>query len=218
MLTALRKNRWLLLTLLLLEAIGGVLVYLYSKDHIHLHITNSHNDVLDAFFPYATWLGDGNLALVFVIATLLFFDWRLSLNVFFTYLIAGGITQFLKRMVFDHMKRPFPELGTHDLFYHVPGIEHNAEHSFPSGHATGAFALFFTLALYSRTTWMKWLFFGCAVIGAYSRVYINQHFLQDILVGAIIGTVISFFMFGLVEGYKTRTEFKPLVPWKRFFR
>jgi membrane-associated phospholipid phosphatase len=215
---AIRQNRFALLLILLFEVVGLVLVALYSRNYIHLNLTNHHHSLLDAVFPYLTWLGDGNAALVFVIATLLFFDWRLALNVVVTYLVAGGITQLLKREVFDDHFRPFPELGHHALFYEVPGTEPLFEHSFPSGHATGAFALFVLLMLYAPRPRLKYLLLSLAFVGAWSRVYINQHFLQDILAGAAIGTVVAFVMFGLVENWRPRTRYSPLIPWKKFLR
>jgi membrane-associated phospholipid phosphatase len=62
-------------------------------------------------------------------------------------------------------------------------------HSFPSGHSASAFALFFSLAHITRQrSWeVFWLIMAVAV--SYSRVYLSQHFLIDILGGSLIGII-----------------------------
>lgn len=60
-------------------------------------------------------------------------------------------------------------------------------HSFPSGHATTAFALATSLAiLFPRA---RYGFIICAIALAASRVMVNAHFLSDILAGAVVGVL-----------------------------
>jgi undecaprenyl-diphosphatase len=67
-----------------------------------------------------------------------------------------------------------------------PDGEHRRSNaSFPSSHAANAFAF---AAVFSRR-WPRVGFFlwpGAALV-AWSRVYLNRHFLSDVLVGAAIG-------------------------------
>jgi membrane-associated phospholipid phosphatase len=60
--------------------------------------------------------------------------------------------------------------------------------SFPSGHATSAFALFLCLAFLSANRYIKLISFMSACFIAFSRVYLSQHFLIDIYFGSIIGS------------------------------
>jgi membrane-associated phospholipid phosphatase len=62
-----------------------------------------------------------------------------------------------------------------------------AAHSFPSGHTTSAFALFFSLALIMRRPGWDAACFALAALVALSRVYLAQHFLADTLAGAGLG-------------------------------
>jgi len=78
--------------------------------------------------------------------------------------------------------RPFEEYNFTPLFYH------EADSSFPSGHAT----IFFTIAtlvylLYGRK-WGSWAFVIASLIGL-ARVYGGVHYPLDILAGALIGVL-----------------------------
>lgn len=61
--------------------------------------------------------------------------------------------------------------------------------SFPSSHAANAFALAWVLA----ARWRRWtpLFVALALTVAFSRMYLNRHFLSDVVVGAVIGLLCS---------------------------
>jgi undecaprenyl-diphosphatase len=57
--------------------------------------------------------------------------------------------------------------------------------SFPSSHAANAFALAVILSRRWRRGWPVFLALGLLV--AYSRIYLDRHYLSDVLVGAAIG-------------------------------
>ncbi len=59
--------------------------------------------------------------------------------------------------------------------------------SFPSSHAANAFAIAWVLARRWRRAAPAW--FAVAVVVTISRVYLNRHFLSDVVVGAAIGTL-----------------------------
>lgn len=101
-----------------------------------------------------------------------------------TSLLAAGAVLHLMKFTFG---RPRPGKGfDQGLFGLDPFSGHN---SFPSGHAqlifTVATALWF---LYPR---LRPIYFPMAVLIAASRVAITQHYLGDIIMGAVIGVVVT---------------------------
>ena len=80
--------------------------------------------------------------------------------------------------------------------------------SFPSGHATSAFAVFTCLVLLSNNQFLKFVFFVLALTSAFSRTYLSQHWLVDITFGSIIGTVTAtlfYFIFELANRQHSKT-------------
>ncbi|MBI1907881.1 phosphatase PAP2 family protein [Candidatus Uhrbacteria bacterium] len=60
--------------------------------------------------------------------------------------------------------------------------------SFPSGHATVSFAIASTMYFFNAELFL-W-FLAAAVLVSLSRVAVGVHYLSDILVGALIGSMV----------------------------
>lgn len=68
----------------------------------------------------------------------------------------------------------------------------NRTHSFPSGHTSTAFTLALLLAsIVKRNIWV-YVFPLIAFFVGYSRVYLAQHFVTDVLAGVFVGIVSSY--------------------------
>jgi membrane-associated phospholipid phosphatase len=87
------------------------------------------------------------------------------------------------------VKAPLHIVDMSELYIH---------NSFPSGHSTQAFAIFICLSLFVRNHLNKLLFLGIAILVAFSRVYLSQHWLVDITVGSIIGSLTAMVLYYLV--------------------
>ncbi|TPK90106.1 MULTISPECIES: phosphatase PAP2 family protein [unclassified Mesorhizobium] len=85
-------------------------------------------------------------------------------------------------LLFVHRIRPYDAGITHLL------INRSADPSFPSDHATAAFAIAAAFLLHGIRRLGLWLL-AAAVLVAISRVYIGTHYVGDILGGAMTGTV-----------------------------
>jgi len=66
-------------------------------------------------------------------------------------------------------------------------IEHPANASFPSDHATGAFVIATAIWLFRRRAGKAWLALAACI--AISRVWTGVHYPSDVLAGALLGTI-----------------------------
>jgi undecaprenyl-diphosphatase len=72
-------------------------------------------------------------------------------------------------------------------------ISRSPDPSFPSDHATGAFALAFGIWLYDRTLGSALVVIGAVI--AFSRVYVGTHYPGDVVAGALIGAAVAAALF-----------------------
>jgi len=170
-----------------------------TKAGIHLWLNNFHTVFFDWFFKYITHLGDG-LFIIIPVVVMLFFSLRNSLFVLTAYLSTGLVTQMIKRLLFDDAERPIRYFQDIAQLHLVDGVHVLSGHSFPSGHATSAFAMFLCLAMLTRNRWIQFSCFIAACLVAFSRVYLSQHFLIDVYTGALIGIAGTLMIYPLFFG------------------
>jgi membrane-associated phospholipid phosphatase len=182
------------------------LQYIYPKTHLHLLLNSIHTGFEDTFFKYYSMLAEWPF---YILALLPLFWKKYGITLFYALseLTGGAFLQILKHTFsFD---RPVSVFESHPemTLPLVEGVNMHHSNSFPSGHAS-TFFVFFTCAallltyLYqqkdphcqNRKAWLLMnismvVLLMLAALGAYSRVYLSQHFLQDVCVGSIIGFV-----------------------------
>lgn len=99
-------------------------------------------------------------------------------------IIAGGlITPALKVVV--GRERPSTTTST---FRFKP---FSTNSSFPSGHATEAFAVAAAIAENYPTLWVECLAYGTAGLVGYARIEQNAHFASDVVAGSLIGWAVG---------------------------
>jgi membrane-associated phospholipid phosphatase len=111
-----------------------------------------------------------------------------ALTALVAFLLSGLTAQLLKRLAFSGALRPkafFDKSG--QVLHWVDGVEVHLHNSFPSGHATTAFSVFCLLSLLAVRKGWGGFWFALALLAAYSRVYLGQHFFGDIFAGSLIG-------------------------------
>ncbi|MCU0434317.1 MAG: phosphatase PAP2 family protein [Bacteroidia bacterium] len=183
--------RYFLIPWLVFLAAGLIFLLIAGKAGAHLFISGHWNEVADHIFQFLTWFGDG---VAYVIFCLLLFGWHRGIGLITSVscMVASLITQLLKQFVFEDVVRPitwFHQNGMHTLIREVPFVENAYFNSFPSGHTTAAFAFFCSLSILARRhPFLQTGFFLLAAGVGYSRMYLSQHFLADVLAGSFIGT------------------------------
>lgn len=178
---------------LLILGIAIGLLLSFDKITFHLYVNQFvGNKVTDVFYYYITYLGDGRIAGILILLIIIY-NVRVGLYTGVSFLSASLAANIIKYFYFGDAHRPFyifQWIKKHPIIY-VKGVEMNIHNSFPSGHATQAFAIFMCLIFVSRDIRLKLLFLTLATLTAFSRVYLSQHWLIDITAGSIIGTTFS---------------------------
>jgi len=214
MFSFLKKNSAFFIPYFIFLLAGGAILLLWNKTDIHLFINSYHNTIADLFFSNWTNLGLGIMILP-VALILAFIRFRYVIISVIGFVMSGLLNDILK-MLF-HSSRPsiiFSDL--HQPLYHVPNVEMYADYSFPSGHATTSFCMFCLLALYTKNNLLKTVYFIIALLIAYSRMYLSEHFLKDVYTGSIIGVSCALLSYYWVMNAKIFNRFaerldKPLI-------
>ena len=107
-------------------------------------------------------------------------------------------SQSLKHTIFKQETRPS---SLYTELHEIEGLERHKNNSFPSGHTTAAFTFMSLLALGVPR---KGVQVAAPIIGSFvaiSRVYLGQHYLHDVVVGAILGLLLTAFITHIFEKY-----------------
>lgn len=207
----LKNNVSFLIPYLIYVVLGALVLVVSTKVELHLTFNAFHTPFFDTFFYYVTYLGDGVMALLTVII-LFTIKYRYAIIAGLANLISAGITQGLKLSIYSHVVRPkkFFE-GVHELYF-VPGVDNHLYNSFPSGHSTCAFSLYFSLALFVENRALKALFFIVALLCGYSRIYLSQHFFEDVYAGSLIGLSVTIVTYYFIQRSKRPWLERSLIP------
>ncbi|UAY51868.1 phosphatase PAP2 family protein [Ferruginibacter albus] len=165
-----------------------VFITAYNKVDGFLLLNNFHCKPLTAFLNIYTNAGDGVFSLALVLLFFLFKNRSIAIQILLSFLLSGAIVQIIKHSY--TMLRPKALLLQEHISYSlIDTIQLAGNNSFPSGHATSAFALATILAINIKNKWWGLLFLLFAISIAYSRVYVGDHFPVDTLGGSMVGVL-----------------------------
>jgi membrane-associated phospholipid phosphatase len=198
-------NRWFFLCFLVFFGIGLVFLLSEGKATSFIYLNPYHRNVLDTFFIYLTFLGDGLFAVTVFVLLLLLRRWSQAAQIMTAFLLSALVAQVLKS--FFSMPRPkqFFTPGQYPFF--ITGVTHSGFASFPSGHSTSIFALATLLALFEKNKKGNIAYLLVAVAVGYSRIYLGQHFLGDVLMGSFLGMSVA-----ILVNWLFPEKFKPRQP------
>lgn len=184
-----------LLAILLLAA---VLLFRMGHANSFLFLNSLHNPIADFLFYYVTYLGDGWFAVVLSLVLFVIPKTRkLAILIFVAYAVSGLLAQLVKNLV--DAPRPSVYFTLEQYHKFVAGVDLAGANSFPSGHTTTAFSLATVLACYTQNKKVQIIYLALALAAGYSRIYLGQHFLTDVLVGTIFGAAASILVLVIAE-------------------
>ena len=127
----------------------------------------------------------------------------------YAFLLSGFTVQVIKNLINSPRPKLFFEHGQY-LFF-IDNVSLSGYASFPSGHTTTAFAFATVLILMLKNKKWQLPFLTAALLVGYSRIYLAQHFLIDVLAGAFIGTITAFpAMYLATNSKRIKLSFKKL--------
>ena len=194
----LNTNPWFIYPYISLLTSSIVILMFVEKTDIQLVINRLHNPFFDWVFKYSTTLAEGISIALLLILTLII-SYRLTI-LFSVALVANTIVVYLlKKLLFSDTERPMVFFSQLSDWHTVNGVHLHTNMSFPSGHTAAAFTMFFSLAICVKNKTLGLLFFIASFMVGYSRMYLSQHYLRDVVVGSIIGIIISILSYYFVQ-------------------
>ncbi|WP_305952037.1 phosphatase PAP2 family protein [Emticicia oligotrophica] len=184
----------------------------YTEYDWFLWLNGHHNQLFDILMYWVTYRFTW-IPLYIYIIYYLFQNTknRFAINLVFVLLSVGLSDRFTSGFMkpFFHRFRPCHDPAIQNLV-HVVG-DCGGQFGFASSHASNSFAL--VMAIYLLAKLNNWslklpafLLFW-AIIVSYSRIYVGVHFPTDIVVGAIVGIMITLFTYIFLKFINQKLNF-----------
>lgn len=185
--TLVKNNRIFFIVFFLLALFGAFICLYFNKKEGFYLLNGYHTIFLTNLFIVLTFLGDGFICVAVGLLIYFFADRFTGLLVISSYVLSGLIAQLLKQFVIE--ARPGVLLEESDYPNFIENVTLHNYHAFPSGHTASAFAMVAVVAFVIKNKrYAVPLLIVASAIG-YSRIYLAQHFMIDVLGGALIGVL-----------------------------
>lgn len=185
-----KNNLWFFVPYLLVLLFALIQIINEDKgDSIKWLDMQSHK-TLDLIFVELTNLGDGLSAALLALG-LLFVQTRKFIGAAVALLFTLIAIALGKGVVWHDWERPRKFFESLHQFREIEGLDYHFMHPMPSGHTAAAFCIFSFLAFVSVKKTHGYMFFLFAFTVAFSRMYLAQHFLEDVVVGSLLGVLFS---------------------------
>jgi len=203
------KVRYFFIPYLIILCACFAIKMLFTREQIYFTV-NSHNYPLaDTLAPFFTDLGNGwtTVAIALVLAL---FNYGRALLMAIVYAVTSVSAQIIKH-IFD---APRPKLyfqSQLSRIHFVKGVDVLSLHSFPSGHTVTAFSTAILVTYWCRNKFWGLPLLLVAILVGYSRMYLSEHFFEDVTAGSTIGVVITIFLIRWID----RKPFMHSEKWNR---
>ena len=155
-----------------------------------------HNQFFNYFFSFFSLKGASIFIWLLVIALVVILEERKNPGIsikdkkFFilfslSFLLTLLLADVILKQIFQRI-RPFLTLYSHILLFQA---NCPTDFSFPSGHASTAFAAATVLTFFDKKKGL--FYYSVAVLISYSRIYLGCHYFLDVVAGGLIGYFIS---------------------------
>jgi len=174
---------------LLLLCVCLVIKFTYSRETIYFTVNGLNRPWADTLAPYVTDIGEGLTAVILSLVIGLF-SYRKGLLLATSYAVTSIVAQILK-FIFDAPRPRVYFASQLDHIHFVKGIYILGTHSFPSGHTVSIFSATVVISyLCKNKLWCIPALLVAISVG-YSRMYLSQHFFEDVVTGSVIGVIVT---------------------------
>lgn len=170
-----------------------------------LWLNSFYTDGWDTFFFFAskyTWHIVGAIILGF-----LFWKKRPKEVIIFLLFVAVMIL-FADQIcnIFKHTVQRFRPCWDENLMeqVHIVNGDRGGKYGFFSAHAAISFGLAFLSSRIFKNGWFTTGIYIIAIMVSYSRIYLGRHFLGDVLVGAVEGTLVAWAAWYFYERFRDK--------------
>ncbi len=202
------RNAIFLLFCALFITVSLYYVYAAPKGAAVLYLNGIATPELDGLFVLISHSGLG-ISLVLASLLLVFRKIKYTAAALTALAFTGILTFILKQLVFSGTLRPvcfFDSLNLHIIEHY----DYSCLYSFPSGHTMSAFAFACVASAISRSTAVQILLFAYAALVGIARMYLLQHFLEDVAAGAVLGILCGHIALWLWSGTTKSWIRKPI--------
>ncbi|MDE5978288.1 MAG: phosphatase PAP2 family protein [Turicibacter sp.] len=160
-------------------------------------IQSFHTPFLDQVFEWVTAFGESSL----IITIILGIYWCVNKDsgecVAYSFFSSSMLNNIVKNIV--KAKRPIGEEGIRSL-----RVQTATGYSFPSGHSQGASSTYGALYLLFQRYKCAWMLLILILLVGFSRLYLGVHYPKDVIVGIILGFLMSFMSYKLFKKIKNK--------------
>lgn len=183
----------------------ALFVAIYGKQHSFLVVNGHYSPEADYFFNYITYLGDGLIWIpLFLYALVYRRDFFIA--VVAALIICTVLTHVGKRVIYAGEPRPLRLLQNAARAVPLMSGRDSYSNSFPSGHTSTAFTFALLLSFLVKRKFAVIVFSVLAFLVGYSRVYLAQHFVTDVLAGCLIGILSSYLALVIYDAYRKKKK------------
>jgi membrane-associated phospholipid phosphatase len=172
----------------------------FTRATIFFTVNSYHWALTDRIAPFLTDLGEGYTTVI-IAATWALFNYRKA----FLLATSWGVTSLFAQILKPIFHAPRPGLYFHDQLsriHFVPGVAILSLNSFPSGHTVTAFSTAVVFTYLSKNKSPCPLFLLLAMLIGFSRMYLSEHFFEDVMAGSVLGVFITVFWLAWLDGKK----------------
>lgn len=185
----LSEIRLFFITYLVLLAACFIIKICYTRQEVYFAVNSIYSTWADTIMPHITDLGDG-VTILILSAMWALFSYRKAFLLISSYAVSSLIAQIVKHIVNAPRPKLFFETQLSRIHF-VKGVYMFTIQSFPSGHTVTAFSAAVVITYLLKNKNLGLLFLLVAILVGYSRMYLSEHFFEDVIAGSVIGVILT---------------------------